>query len=65
MTLKQYLKERGIKQQAFAKKLEISDASMSRIIRGEQWPDKNLCRLIKKLTKGAVTAEDLADTEAV
>lgn len=44
-----------------ALQLGISTASLSRIERGQQWPDKETMQAIVKVTKGAVKADSFLD----
>lgn len=41
--------------------LGISSASLSRIERGEQWPDRSLLGRIVELTRGEITPNDIAN----
>jgi transcriptional regulator with XRE-family HTH domain len=42
--------------------LGVSPASLSRIERGEQWPDRDFCERLQAITGGRVTANDLIPT---
>lgn len=64
MTLGEYLKSEGINQADFGKKIGLSGASVSRLKRGQQWPDKDTVRRIEMATGGQVTANDFAGMEA-
>ncbi len=64
MTLAQYLKDNGINQVDFGMKIGLSGASVSRLKRGLQWPDKDTVRRIEVATGGQVTANDFAGMEA-
>lgn len=59
MNLDQYLTARGIKGMDFAAQLEISEASLTRIRRGEQNISRDLIRRIVEATGGAVTSDAL------
>lgn len=64
MTLAEYLKANGLNQVDFGKKVGLSGASVSRLARGIQWPDKDTVRRIELATGGDVTANDFARVEA-
>lgn len=64
MTLAQYLKQNGINQVDFGNKIGLSGASVSRLKRGLQWPDKDTVKRIELATGGLVTANDFAGMEA-
>lgn len=59
MTLDQYMTDNAITGVALAATLEISEASLTRIRKGEQNITRDLIRRIVEATGGAVTAEDL------
>ena len=59
MTLSEYLHERGETVTHFARRIETSRVSVSRIIHGKQTPGSQLIKRIHAATDGAVTANDL------
>lgn len=59
MNLDIYLRDTGTTAAEFAERLEISEASLSRIRRGDQNISRDLIRLIVEQSDGAVTADDL------
>lgn len=59
MTLDDYLRTDGVSAKALAAELHISEASLSRIRRGEQNITRETIRQIVEATAGAVTADDL------
>lgn len=59
MTLDQYMTDNAITGVQLAAALEISEASLTRIRRGEQNISRDLIRRIVQATGGVVTAEDL------
>jgi transcriptional regulator with XRE-family HTH domain len=58
ITLRTWRKSRGLTIEAVARDLDISGASLSRIERGEQWPDRAMMIRIVDLTNGDVRADD-------
>lgn len=59
MTLDQYLRAHGITGKELAERIGVTEASLSRIRRGEQNISRDTIRLIVETTGGAVTADDL------
>lgn len=59
MTLDNYMTDNGIKGVDLASRLGISEASLTRIRRGEQNITRDLIRRIVAETDGAVTADEL------
>ena len=59
MTLDAYLREHNISGADFAQRLGISEASITRIRRGEQNISRELMRSIIEQSGGAVTADAL------
>jgi transcriptional regulator with XRE-family HTH domain len=57
-TLRAWRKSRGLTIEAVARDLDISGGSLSRIERGEQWPDRAIIIRITDLTNGEVQAND-------
>ena len=57
-TLREYRKSRGIPLEVVATEVGVSSASLSRIERGEQWPDKLILENIERYTDGEVTPND-------
>lgn len=62
MRLAAYLKERGLKQRAFAKRCETTDATVSRIVAGKQRPSLALAGRIERETEGLVTMQELLES---
>jgi transcriptional regulator with XRE-family HTH domain len=58
-TLRAYRRSAGFTLKEMARKLWLTPASLSRIERGEQWPDKRFFERVHAVTKGAVTPNDL------
>lgn len=59
MTIDDYLKLHGITAAKFAEKIGISEASLSRIRRGEQNITRDLMRQIIEASEGKIGAEAL------
>jgi transcriptional regulator with XRE-family HTH domain len=59
MKLGAYLKDTAVTQEAFASRVNMSIASVSRISRGLQTPSLTAARAIVKATDGKVSYEDL------
>ena len=57
--IRQWRKAAHITQDDLAQKLGISAGSLSRIERGEQWPDRSFFERLYILTDGKVTAADI------
>lgn len=57
--LRIWRKGHGITLVEMATRLGISDGSLSRIERNEQWPDREIIKRIVSETGGEVTANDL------
>jgi len=62
--LSSYLAAQGLSVSEFASLVGLSGASVSRLKRGLQWPDKDTVRRIELATGGQVTANDFAGMEA-
>ncbi len=62
MNLKDYLSSKGISHRQFAKALNVSNSTISNIVRGKR-PSKKNANLIQKLTFNEVRAEDLLKQE--
>lgn len=56
--LRTWRREAGLTIEAVAAKLRVSVGSLSRIERGEQWPDRQFFERMASLTNGDVTAND-------
>lgn len=56
--LARYIAERGLTLEAFAKRVDLSTASVSRIVRGLQRPDWDTMMAISRETGGEVTPND-------
>ena len=65
MRLDDYITEQGLSRAAFAAKLGMSEASLSRICRGAQNITSATMRSIGELTRGAVTPNDLVEINHV
>lgn len=50
--------------EALSASLAVSTASLSRIERNEQWPDRAIVERVIQMTEGKVTANDFVDFEA-
>jgi DNA-binding transcriptional regulator YdaS (Cro superfamily) len=62
MKLNEYLKINGLQNRDMAKKLNVSDTSISLWISGDRFPRRSVaCRIIEA-TNGQVTYEDLYGT---
>lgn len=59
MTLDTYLRSNGITGAQFAERIEVSEASLTRIRRGEQNISRDLIRRIVEETGGEVSADAL------
>lgn len=57
--LRTWRKARDLTQDQMAEMLCISVGSLSRIERGEQWPDRAFFERLTEVTGGSVTANDL------
>lgn len=56
--LRTWRKDRSLTIEQMAEKLGVSAGSLSRIERGEQWPDREFFELVVRETGGSVTAND-------
>ncbi len=56
--LRTWRKNRGITIETMADRLGVSVGSLSRIERGEQWPDRGFFERMATETEGYVTAND-------
>ncbi|KFB11063.1 Helix-turn-helix protein [Nitratireductor basaltis] len=63
MKLKQYLETTGTSQATLADALRISQAAISRYVRGERFPDRNMILKIQRATKGKVKPRDWFEEE--
>ena len=59
MFLKEYLEKNHIIKKGFAKKVDVSEATIHNIISGRKKPSYKTAQRIVKLTNGEVTFEDL------
>lgn len=59
MTLAEYLKRENLTLEEFAKQVDSSPSTISRIARGQYVPRLDLCKRIVVQTKNMVTFEDL------
>lgn len=62
MRLEHWLKREKVTQTAFAEAVGTTDASLSRIVAGTQWPSAPLMAAIEAATNGQVTASDILAT---
>lgn len=58
-----WLGQQGKNREWLAGKLDISEATISRLVSGKQWPSRELAAHIRRLTKGAVTPNDFLQLE--
>jgi len=56
--LRTWRKDRSLTIEQMAEKLGVSVGSLSRIERGEQWPDREFFERVLSETGGSVTAND-------
>ena len=56
--LRTWRKKRDLTQEQMAERLGVSVGSLSRIERGEQWPDRIFFKRLAEETSGSVTAND-------
>lgn len=59
MTLDEYLRQPGVTAAEFAQKVDLTEASISRIRKGGQNIRRDVIRRIVSATGGAVTADEL------
>jgi transcriptional regulator with XRE-family HTH domain len=59
MDLQQWRESKGLNQAEAAKRLDLSQATVSRIENGEQFPPPETIEALSKKTGGAITAADL------
>lgn len=59
-----WLSKHGRTRQWLAAKLGVSEATLSRVIAGKQWPSRNLAAEIARITGGAITANDFLEGAA-
>lgn len=62
--LRDYRKAAKITLDDMAPKLGVSVGSLSRIERGEQWPDREFFERLQVVTEGKVTADDMISNPA-
>jgi len=55
-----WLAQKGKSRPWLADRIKSTEATVSRIINGLQWPSKSLLQRIYKITDGEVTANDFA-----
>lgn len=65
MKLRDYLLEKGIRQEDFAYQVDIGRAHLSCVITGNRSAGKKLARNIERATLGEITAESVMSGEAV
>jgi 3,4-dihydroxy 2-butanone 4-phosphate synthase/GTP cyclohydrolase II len=58
MRLEDYLQRRGMTNAEFAKIVQLSEATVSLLIRGEIWMSRATAQKILKATRGEVTPND-------
>ena len=56
--IRTWRKQRDLTQEQMADLLGVSASSLSRMERGEQWPDREFFEKLISVTDGAVTAND-------
>jgi 3,4-dihydroxy 2-butanone 4-phosphate synthase/GTP cyclohydrolase II len=61
MTLKEWLNTNGVTATDFARRIGKTPATVSRLLRGKQWLDRETAVAIKRETKGQVTADDFSE----
>ena len=59
MKLEEYLRKNKIRHRAFAKDVDISQAHVSLIIKGERRPSVEVAKRVEKTTNGDVSAAEL------
>lgn len=64
MKLEQYLARKKLNQSQFADLIGSHKSTVSRLVRGLTWPDKETLRRIRQVTGGAVSANDFLGEEA-
>ena len=64
MKLADYLADKGLSQNAFAKRLKVSHVAVGRWISGERIPEPDNMRAILRETEGVVTPNDFVSAEA-
>lgn len=65
MKLKQYLETTKTSQAALAEALNLSQAAISRYVRGDRFPDRETILKIERATKGKVKPRDWFSDEGV
>jgi DNA-binding XRE family transcriptional regulator len=63
MRLSDWLQSKGLTQSAFAKLVDVSPATICKILNGDRSPSKRLIRKIHQVTLGRVAWEDWTDYE--
>lgn len=58
MHLRSYLKERKLRQNAFAAKARISPSHVNELLKGKKWPSRESWQRIFEATDGQVTPND-------
>lgn len=62
MKLRDWLKDRKITGEEFARRCGVSQGAISKIVRGNVWPAAGTVAAIERETKGAVMASDILAT---
>ncbi len=63
MTLSQFIAAKGLTRAQFAAKIGVTEESVTRYMNGTRTPRRKQLELIYKVTKGAVTANDILQHE--
>jgi 3,4-dihydroxy 2-butanone 4-phosphate synthase/GTP cyclohydrolase II len=58
MKLAEYIEARGVKRIDFAKAIGVTPGYITSLCNGACWPSREIVQRIKKVTRGAVTAND-------
>jgi predicted transcriptional regulator len=58
MFLENYIKDNGLTYESFGKLIGVSDAAVSRYVKGKRKPKPSIMSKIIKITQGKVTAND-------
>jgi transcriptional regulator with XRE-family HTH domain len=64
MTLDQWLRDQGMTEAEFARRIECAQATVNRYRQRQRMPSPEKMRRIWQATEGAVTANDFAGIEA-
>lgn len=64
MRLADWLKEKDITQTEFARRIGVTSGYVSQLCAGSFWPSRRVLIAIRRVTGGAVTANDFMPNEA-